>query len=252
MKIIFSEEFFTSYAIEPAADPGRLDHAYKLLKGKYEFVKPSPCEERDILLVHVPSLIYFTRTDEVLYNTAKLAAGAAILASQYAIAGEMAFALCRPPGHHASEDFQWGYCYFNNIAIAVQKLIMEGKIKKALIIDFDLHFGDGTAKIFKDNPQVEYFHIPGRTPETVYENLSSFLKSRSCDLVAVSAGFDRHEHDWGGMLPTAAYHELGKMLGNFARDKCQGRLFSVLEGGYNRIALGESIKAFLEGLEDKD
>lgn len=250
MKIIFSEEFFTSYAIEPAADPGRLDHAYKLLKGKYSFAEPEPCDEKDILLVHVPQLIYFTQTDAVLYRTAKLAAGAAIFASRCAMEGETAFALCRPPGHHASEDYQWGYCYFNNVAIAVQKLLEEKKIEKALIIDFDLHFGDGTDKIFKNSPQVQYFHIPGRTPEAVLENLQNFLSDKSCDLVAVSAGFDRHEHDWGGMLPTSAYRDLGKMLMEFARSKCQGRLFAVLEGGYNRIALGESIYAFLEGLTE--
>lgn len=250
MKIIFSEEFFVSYAIEPAADPGRLNHAYRLLKNRYEFVKPQPCDEKDILLVHVPNLIYFTQTDPTLYHTAKLSAGAAILASRYAINGEFAFALCRPPGHHASEDYQWGYCYFNNIAIAVQKLIEEGKIEKAAIIDFDLHFGDGTDKIFKASPHVEYFHIPGRTPEDVKENLQNFLKDKSFDMAAVSAGFDRHEHDWGGVLSTEDYRELGEILGSFARDKCKGRLFAVLEGGYNRIALGESIKAFIQGLEE--
>ena len=77
-----------------------------------------------------------------------LAAGATIEAAQSALNKEAAFALCRPPGHHASPDSCWGFCYFNNVAIAVRKLLAEGKVKRVLIVDFDLHYGDGTANTF--------------------------------------------------------------------------------------------------------
>jgi len=66
------------------------------------------------------------------------------MAAELAIEGKPSFGLIRPPGHHASPDSCWGFCYFNNIAIAIRRLIDEGRVKKALIIDFDLHFGDGT------------------------------------------------------------------------------------------------------------
>ncbi|PKM83848.1 MAG: acetylpolyamine aminohydrolase [Firmicutes bacterium HGW-Firmicutes-13] len=181
---------------------------------------------------------------------ALLAAGATLKAAEIAMTGEFAFALCRPPGHHASPGSCWGFCYFNNAAIAVQKLLFEEKINSALIIDFDLHFGDGTSNIFYGNPKVNYRHVQGGNRISFIEDLEKYLDNASADIVAVSAGFDRHQMDWGHMLSTEDYHTMGNLLGSFARKNCEGRLFAALEGGYNPISLGDAVSGFLDGLQN--
>lgn len=248
MKVVFHESFLETYVGDPAASPGRLDHALKLVREKYPLLQPPLCTEEDVLLVHNRSHLESVRREDAVFSMALLAAGATIMAAEISQGGEAAFALCRPPGHHASPDSSWGFCYFNNVAIAVQKLLEQEKIKKALIVDFDLHYGDGTSNIFADNPAVSYWHVWGRERVSFVQNLKDYLKDMQADLVAVSAGFDRHKQDWGGMLTTADYGVIGKILGDFAREKCQGRLFAALEGGYNSHALGESLLAFLDGL----
>lgn len=248
MRVVFHESFLKTYTSDPAAGPGRLDYALDLVKKSYPLIEPHPCSKEDVLLVHSLYHLESVQRDGEVFPMALLAAGAAVQASQFGMEGEPAFALCRPPGHHASPDSCWGFCYFNNIAIAVQKLFKEDKIKKALIVDFDLHFGDGTSNIFKGDPRVSYFHVEGRDNRSFVGNLEKHLESCSCDLVAVSAGFDRHVHDWGRLLDTENYGEIGALLGAFSREKCRGRLFAALEGGYNPRSLGESLLAFLNGI----
>ena len=119
------------------------------------------------------------------------------------------------------------------MAIAVSKLLSEKRIKKALIIDFDLHYGDGTANTFSGEPGVLYYHVKGNSSQVFVENLKTYLLGAKAELVAVSAGFDRHRNDWGGLLATSDYKEMGEILGSFARDNCEGRIFAALEGGYN-------------------
>lgn len=248
MKIVFHDSFRETYTSDPAASPGRLDHAIELLEGKYPMVTPSPCSEDDVLLVHSPGHLEHVRMDTPVYRMALLAAGAAIKSSELSMAGHPSFALCRPPGHHASPSSCWGFCYFNNIAIAVEKLLREQRIKKVLVIDFDLHFGDGTSNIFTGNPHVSFWHVKGSNSTSFVENLESYLKKSEADMVAVSAGFDRHVNDWGGMLHTEDYGAMGSLLGSFAREKCQGRIFAALEGGYNARSLGASVLAFCDGV----
>jgi len=162
-----------------------------------------------------------------------------------ALAGEPTFALIRPPGHHASPNSCWGFCYFNNIAIAIRRLIHAKKIERALIVDFDLHFGDGTSKTFAGDASVAYYHM-GSTPR----ELDSFLSSAGgYDALAISAGFDRGVADWGGTLSDRDYHQIGETLKHFSHEKSQGRRFAILEGGYNHNTLGASILSFLEGFE---
>lgn len=248
MKVVFHESFLETYANDPAASHGRLDYALALVREKYPLVQPLPCTEEDVLLVHNRVHLESVRRDSEVFPLALLAAGATIKASELAWDGEAAFALCRPPGHHASPDYCWGFCYFNNVAIAVQRMLQQKKIEKALIVDFDLHFGDGSDNTFAGNHSVIYRHITGVDNVSFINDLKNFLRKIKVDLVAVSAGFDRHIKDWGGLLSTKDYGEIGTILGAFAREQCGGRLFAALEGGYNPVSLGESIVAFLDGI----
>jgi acetoin utilization deacetylase AcuC-like enzyme len=162
-----------------------------------------------------------------------------------ALAGEPAFGLIRPPGHHASPNSCWGFCYFNNIAIAIMRAVRTEKIKRALIVDFDLHFGDGTSNTFAGHANVLYYHLGSTLRE-----LKDFLSTAgSFDVLAVSAGFDRGVADWGGTLSDRDYHQIGEMLKHFSNERSQGRRFAILEGGYNHTTLGASILSFLEGFE---
>ncbi len=249
MKVVFHDNFVATYTRDPAAAVGRLDHSLEEVRKRYPLVTPEPCIDEDVLLVHNLNLLEDVKMEEYVYKMALLAAGATIEASNIAMEGEFSFALCRPPGHHASPGHCWGFCYFNNVAIAVQKLLYEEKIDSALIIDFDLHFGDGTSNIFASEPKVDYWHVKGGNRFDFVKNLEKYLQTASADIVAVSAGFDRHQADWGHMLATEDYGTMGELLGDFAVKNCQGRLFAALEGGYNHTSLGNGIAAFLEGLE---
>ncbi len=250
MKVYFHPDFLKHYAFDPAAEPGRLVPSLAKLKQKYSLLEPRSATTEEILRVHTERHLQNIARDELLYHTALLSAGAALDAAETAVSGEYAFALCRPPGHHASIDSCWGFCYFNNIAVAVSSLLATEKISSALIVDFDLHYGDGTDDIFRGNDRVNFWHCrtshPGRFVETLEQDLSSYRP----ELVAVSAGFDRGVNDWGGMLSEEDYEKIGSLLGNFAQKHCNGRLFAVLEGGYNPQALAVNIEAFLRGLEE--
>lgn len=159
MKIVFHEKYFDIYSGDPASAKGRLDGAYRTLKDEFEFVRPTAASEADLQLVHTVDHIERIKRDAHLYEIATLAVGGAILASEIAVAGGVAFGLIRPPGHHASPNSCWGFCFFNKIAIAVKKLLASGSADKALIVDFDLHFGDGTDNIFRGEPSVVYHHM---------------------------------------------------------------------------------------------
>jgi len=120
-------------------------------------------------------------------------------------------------------------------------------------VDIDLHFGDGTANIFAGTPEVTYLHPSGGSREDYLIDLSRNLTAkRDCDIVAASAGFDRHQQDWGGMLRTEDYFTIGKRVKEFAERACGGRRYAVLEGGYNRAVLGESVRALIEGLSKRN
>lgn len=247
MKVFFHNDFFREYTADPAAEKGRLEPAYQVLKGRYPIADAIPCADSDILLVHTRSHLESVKRTPIVYDLAALAVGTAIAAAESAINGEMAFALCRPPGHHASPDHSWGFCYFNNVAIAVKRLLDAGKITSALVVDFDLHYGDGTVNSFQGDNRVTYWQ--GQSSKNFVQQMRAFLEQTESDLIAVSAGFDRHVRDWGGMLSTGDYGSIGSLLGTFSREKCGGRLFAVLEGGYNSLSMAESIQLFLHGLD---
>lgn len=248
-KIIYHEDFAAHYAMDPAAEPGRLEPAVNLLKEKYSLIVPKPADKEQILLIHSEHHYHSISADRLLLHTALLSAGASIEAAKTAMNGEYAFALCRPPGHHASPDSCWGFCYFNNVAIAVKEVLQGGKVNSALIVDFDLHFGDGTANTFEGVKEVSFWHSHETNRQRYLEHLRSDLDNLDADIVAISAGFDRGVDDWGGILTADDYKEIGTLLAFFARQKCQNRLFAVLEGGYNHQALAKNIDAFLSGLK---
>jgi len=268
IKIVFHPDYLLVYSFDWAAEAGRIQAILHELQGFYEFVKPEPASQEDMRAVHTQSLIGRTFLDpgEVLatgaaggtspftgelYKIAPLAAGGAILAAELAVQGQVTFGLIRPPGHHASADYSYGECYLNNIAIAVTKLLNEKKIERALIVDFDVHPGDGTEAIFRDDGRVTYYGIlPGDRIQQL-KGMEDFLKEKTdYDILAVSAGFDGAEAEGGGgVLETEDFTTIGKLLKEAAERNSGGRRFAVLEGGYNQEVLGKNVKAFLEGFE---
>ena len=248
MKVIYHPRYCQVYTSDPAAAPGRMESICNHISPYFETVEPQPAAIDDISLIHSEPHIEDIRHQGLTYDLALLAAGGAISAAESAFQGEPAFGLIRPPGHHASRDHCWGFCFFNNMAISVAKLRKEKKVHRVVIVDIDLHYGDGTANIFRDEPEVSYFHAEGKNRQKYIDSLAEFLGHQQADIIAVSTGFDRHEDDWGGLLKTEDYHTIGKLVKEFAEKVCHGRRYGVLEGGYNHQVLGKNVKAFLDGM----
>lgn len=250
MKVIFHKKYTEVYAHDPAAEPGRMEAICRALEGGFEFEEPNSATDADLELYHTKDHIeYVKQHNPSAYTVGKLAVGGAIKAAQIAYDGEPTFGLIRPPGHHASRDSCWGFCYFNNVCISIKRLLKEEKIKRAVIVDVDLHYGDGTANTFSGSPEVTYFHPEGYDRNVFMETLTRDLESaEDYDIIAISAGFDRHEKDWGGLLKTQDYERIGELVKVHSLRKCEGRRYGVLEGGYNHEVLGDNVKALLEGL----
>ncbi len=156
MKVIYHKDFLPSYTMDPAAATGRIDAVLKEIQGHVTFIDAVAATEKDITAIHTRSHIDMVKRDGV-YDIAALAAGGAIQAAEIGLS-EPCFALIRPPGHHASASSYWGFCYFNNMAIALEKLRRDNKIKTALVLDFDLHFGDGNVNILGGRGYVDLYN----------------------------------------------------------------------------------------------
>ena len=247
MKVVYHEEFNRVYSMDPAAKEGRIRVIKEALEGLYPFVAPEPASEEDLLRVHTRRLVELVKRQGV-YDIASLAAGGAIKASQIALR-EPSFGLIRPPGHHAGRDFNGGFCYFNNIAVAIAYLREKEGLSRFLIVDIDLHYGNGTVDIFSSDPKVSFLNMEGmeegRYIETLKRRLSE--KKNSYDMLCVSAGFDCYEKDWGGFISTEGYRVIGEVLKKFSERFCSGRRFAVLEGGYYLEDLGKNVRSFLDG-----
>ncbi|MFX1565044.1 MAG: histone deacetylase family protein [Promethearchaeota archaeon] len=223
-----------------------------------------------------------TRTSKGSYNAAILAAGAGITAWEQIQAGKLdnAFALVRPPGHHANEQSARGFCLFNNISVLARHITATVPDSRVLIVDIDAHHGNGTQEIHYTESDILYLglHQDGRTlypgysgyPDELGEkdgkgfniNLPlppgttdhSFLKGLTTlfppivgqfhpTAILVSAGYDAHFRDYltGLQFSAEAYYEATKAIMDAAQKYCHGKVIMFLEGGYDLQALAESI-----------
>lgn len=246
MKVVFHEDFRLTYTSDPAAESGRMEAVERVIQDRVTWVRAVPATEEEISAVHTRTHMEHVRREGV-HDIAALAAGAAIQTADIGLA-EPCFGLIRPPGHHASAASSWGFCYFNNMAVALEKLYREGRIKSALVLDFDLHFGDGTVNILEGRGYATILNPTAADRNAYLREVSHFLLNGKADIIGVSAGFDHHVEDWGGLLTAGDYREMGRMVREAAR-KNGGGCFGLLEGGYNHRVLGGNVLAFLEGLE---
>ncbi|MFQ5793657.1 MAG: histone deacetylase family protein [Candidatus Bipolaricaulia bacterium] len=271
MKLIFSPRCLEFHQVGHPESPERIRAAYDDLAGKYLSLEPEPATEEDLLQVHSAELIdRVQRLDfydpdnprySNIYEYARLAVGGAILAAE--VGG---LSLMRPPGHHAGRNRVAGFCYFNNIAVAVRRLGV-----RTLILDIDGHHGDGTQEIFLGDAQVVYISLhrsplyPGtglRSEGNCYnypleagcgdrrylETLETALGVVDVDgieQIAISAGFDAYWKDPLASLglTTDGYRAIGRWAAELHRP-----WFAVLEGGYDVGSLGRNIDALIEGL----
>jgi acetoin utilization deacetylase AcuC-like enzyme len=250
-KIVYHERYLTDYPTASVERPGRVEMIHRELKARgYPFVTPEPIDEKDVLLVHYPNLVQAEKRDKERYEVALLAAGGAIMTAEIAMDGVPAFGLIRPPGHHASPGSNWGFCFFNNMAIAIQRLIFKKRITRAFILDIDLHFGDGTDNYFSGRHDVVVDNIESSNRlEFLAQCQSGLKRALPYDIIGISAGFDRYVKDWGSTLETEDYQAIGKMVKDFSVEHCGGRRFALLEGGYYLPDLGVNARNLIEGME---
>jgi acetoin utilization deacetylase AcuC-like enzyme len=222
------------------------------------------------------------------FAVALAAAGACSAAVDAVLTGPECTALClvRPPGHHATPTRSMGFCLFNNIALAARHAQRAHGLTRLLIVDWDVHHGNGTQDVFYEDPQVMFFsihrfgmgfypgtgaadetgrgkgegftlNVPVRYGTSRKEYLDRFTRGLEAaaakikpELVLVSAGFDAHVRDpLGGMpLESEDFATFSRQVREVARAHAGGRVVSCLEGGYNLEALAESVQAHLEEL----
>jgi acetoin utilization deacetylase AcuC-like enzyme len=267
-------------------------------KGPYEPLTPA-----EVCEIHTPEVVANARrladagggwleADTLLsaesYQVALAAAGACCAGVEQVMRGVDRTALClvRPPGHHATPSRSMGFCIFNNIALAAHRARKAFGLTRILIVDWDVHHGNGTQDIFWTDPTVHFLSIhrfghgfypgSGNDDETgsgaglghtinvpvaygtvradyraMYRNaIEKAADKVKPELILLSAGFDAHIRDPIGCLGLEAedFADMTRMLRQVADAHCQGRLVSCLEGGYNLQALAECVQAHVEEL----
>lgn len=276
-KIVFSEKCL-AYGSWHVEGPERVRRAREILKEKgYGFLHPEPAAEEALLKVHDDEYVWMVKKGLVedadtpsydgIFEHARLSAGGAILAAE-----TKGFSLMRPPGHHCGKSgaalgaATRGFCYFNNIAIAVKHLD-----RPTLILDIDGHHGNGTQEIFFGSEKVTYVslhrhpHYPGTGSVSelncvnfplggnvgdeayleVLEKALGMVNMARVEVVGVSAGFDTHGGDLASLgLTEKGYKEIGMRIAGLDRPT-----FFVLEGGYSGENMGIDIDQLLRGFE---
>ena len=273
------------------------------IKAKLTCLPPRPALLEELETVHTLEYISYVKNkaengggwldpDTVMspksYEAALYAAGGLLVATEAVMKGEVdnAFALVRPPGHHALNDRAMGFCIFNNVAIAAKFALSKFNLNRVLIPDFDVHHGNGTQDAFYADPRVLYFstHQYPFYPGTGWMNetgmdegegttanfpmaagwgddeylrafnevLIPLARRFQPQLILVSAGFDAHWADQMAMMRASieGFAQIVVILKGLAAELCQGRLVFTLEGGYNLQVVASSIKATLDVLLD--
>lgn len=305
---IVRHERYLEHMMDPGHPecPERLKAIYQMLdeedKKPWIMIKPRNATREELERIHTPDYIdlvastsgkpHFrldmdTSTSAQSYEAALLAAGGLIELIKATLEGRVdnGFALVRPPGHHAEASRAMGFCLFNNVAIGAKSALKDFGLQRILIVDWDVHHGNGTQNSFYEDPRVLYvsthrygFFYPGTGAATevgrgrgegftvniplptgctdsVYGIFfDSILRPIALEfkpeLVLVSAGFDTHLDDpLGGMDVTpAGYSRLSQILMEIADATAQGRLVLTLEGGYSISGQRDSVKAVLREL----
>lgn len=279
--------------------PGRLDALDLKASPGIEELVPAPATLDEIGRVHTPQMIEaleracalgpgiidYAPTFVTLssFNDALLAAGATIAATRAVLNGQTqnAFAIVRPPGHHAEPERAMGFCLFNNIAIAAQDALAHG-LERVAIIDFDVHHGNGTqAAAWQDerfgflSTQQEGIYpgtgaiedaphargrivnvpLPARTGEQGFALVAEklyrpFIERFQPGMILVSAGFDAHWSDplAGLGMTSRGYYALSKTLSILAGEFCAGKIVFVLEGGYDPKNVANGVNAVFAAL----
>ncbi len=275
------------------------------LKRELEPVAPRQATLEEVAMVHEEPYIAHIRDsaargggwldpDTVMssgsYETALCAAGGVIEATDAVISGKLssAFALVRPPGHHATTGRAMGFCLFNNVAIGTRYAITQCGLERVAIVDFDVHHGNGTQETFYGSPQVLYVSthesplfpgtgqigetgnalgkgktvnipLPGGCGDIEYEQVFTQVVVPAVDrfqpqLIMVSAGYDGHWADPLAMmqLSVSGFARIVEIIRELAERWCGGRIVISLEGGYNLDALSASVKATFDMLLGKN
>jgi acetoin utilization deacetylase AcuC-like enzyme len=287
MKII-TDEHCTGYSRHNHPErPARITDTVARLKNPPELSidwrAPGPITEAQILRAHAPEMLARLQIPrdfdadtpffENISNYARASAAAALEALKIARNGENVFSLMRPPGHHATRGESMGFCYLNNIAIAVLEAATTGA-KRIAVFDFDVHHGNGTEDILLNREGIAFFSVhqypcyPGSGGKNAGQNCFNYpvapsapretyratlaraladLKNFAPGLIAVSAGFDAYAKDplAEGSLLAEDFHWLGREL-----RALKTPFFSLLEGGYSR-ELPELVLAYLKGADGR-
>jgi acetoin utilization deacetylase AcuC-like enzyme len=221
-----------------------------------------------------------TAMNEHTLNAALRAAGAVVLATDLVLEEEINSAFCnvRPPGHHAEREHAMGFCFFNNVAVGVAHALQRHGLERVAVVDFDVHHGNGTEDIFRDDSRVmmvstfqhpfyPYSGTEGRSQHMVNIPLDAYsggeafraavrsqwlpaLEAFAPQLIYFSAGFDAHREDEMASLKLTEtdYAWVTEEVRQVAERHCAGRMISSLEGGYALHALGRSVAVHIKVL----
>ena len=260
----------------PLADRGQLARAHD--QSYIDWIEASPPDGEEMVCLDEGDTVMTSHS----LSAARRAAGAAVLGVDLVMEERVHAAFCcvRPPGHHAETARAMGFCLFNNVAVATAHALEEYRLERVAIVDFDVHHGNGTEQIFRNEPRVlfcstfqhPFYPFTGHEAETanlvdaplpagtgsdafrgaVLEHWMPALERFRPQLLMVSAGFDGHAEEEMAhfMLLDDDYAWITRKLVDLAQRHCNGRIVSCLEGGYALAALGRSAVAHIKTMAE--